>query len=68
MTPGFNFSVILVRLTIPLKGNPLASPYEMYGKASLLLGAAHTLAIVMMSGLTPLYSEAKCFPVLPKPL
>ena len=28
MMPGFNFSVISVLLTIPLKGNPLASPYN----------------------------------------
>jgi len=28
MIPGFNFSVISVLLTIPLKGNPLARPYN----------------------------------------
>ena len=28
MIPGFKFSVISIRLTIPLKGNPLASPYD----------------------------------------
>lgn len=70
MIPGFNFSVISVLLIIPLKGNPLASPYSRWvsKQTQPSVGAIHTLAIVMMSGLTPLYSEAKYFPVLPKPV
>ena len=69
MIPGFNLSVISVRLMIPLNGNPLAIPYDKsINERSAFCLSTHTLAIVMMSGITPLYSHAKYFPVLPKPV
>ena len=70
MIPGFSLSVISVLLTIPLNGNPLASPCNtsVGYRAWAFAGGHHTLAIVMISARTPLCSEAKYFPVLPKPV